>query len=133
MRSCVAIVNYHPPHHSYTIPGVAVRLGQVLQMLDEHGIDHYPIEVIRKELKSCRLAVPSTKQYFLCEEYIGKKMMGPLQRSQQRCRGCAVIPHSSVPMEFFDTFPTRKAALLYFVLMHQTLCLCSRSPFTSKA
>ena len=125
MRFCVAIVNYHPPQHSYTIPGVAVRLGQFLQMLDEHGIDHYPIETIRKELKLCRLAVPSTKQYFLREEFIKGKMKGPLQRSQQQCRGCAVIPHSSIPLEFFDFFPKCKdhTLLLCCVFLHLNCAL----------
>ena len=100
MLSCVASVSYHPTGRGYTIPGVAVRIGTFVQLLDEHGISHSSVAMIRKEIKACRLAVPSTKQFFMREDCIGR----PYQRCYQRCRGCTVIPNTVIPLEFLDIF-----------------------------
>ena len=103
MLACVASVNYHPPGLGYTIPGVAVRIGKFIGLLDEQGIIHCTVEKIRKEIKSCRLAVTSTKQFFVRDDCIGK----PPQRNYQHCRGCAVIPNGVVPLEFIEIFESK--------------------------
>ena len=67
----MATVHYHPSDCGYMIPGVAIRLGLFVQMLDDHGIAYWKLEQIRTQIRSCKLAVSSSKQYFVKEEWLG--------------------------------------------------------------
>ena len=70
IRSCVAVVNFHPADCGYMVPGVAIRLGLFVKMLDEHEISHKSLQLIRHEIRLCKSAAPRSKQYFVREELL---------------------------------------------------------------
>lgn len=100
IRSCVAVVNFHPADCGYMVPGIAIRLGLFVKMLDEHEISHKSLELIRHEIRLCK---SRSKQYFVREELleIGTDVN---RRSLLVCKGCAVLPRTEVPPIFFDMF-----------------------------
>ena len=70
IRSCVAVVNFHPADCGYMVPGVAICLGLFVKMLDEHEISHKSLQLIRHEIRLCKSAAPRSKQYFVREELL---------------------------------------------------------------
>ena len=94
------------------VPGIAICLGLFIKMLDEHEISHKSLELIRNEIqdlhelirneiRSCKSAIPCSKQYFVHEEMLDKGT-AVSRRSHLICKGCAVIPRTEVPSALVD-------------------------------
>ena len=98
---CVAPnISYHAPTSKRMIRGVAVRLPQLLDYLDKHGVNHKSAKVIRKKAKKSKKCAPRMKQYFLKNGVVLKDAR--VQREQSVCKGCLCIPDDDDFLLFFS-------------------------------
>ena len=96
-------VNYHCPgsHLPGMLSGVAVRIKELLNLLQNYHIHHCSEGMIRSSLD--QFCVSSSKQHFLHPDLVGAKT-SINRKDKTICKGCAVIPRSRVPDEFFAYF-----------------------------
>ena len=84
------------------IRGVAIRIPQLINYLDKHGINHKSAKIIRKKAKKSRKCAPRMKQYFLKAGIIVKDKK--IQRTQSVCKGCLCVPEDQMLEDFLLYF-----------------------------
>jgi hypothetical protein len=99
-------VSYHCPDSHRMISGVAVRIKELLNLLNKYHIDHRSESMIRSSLDE--LCVSSSKQHFLHPDLVGSKI-SISRKDKTVCKGCAVIPKNRVPDQFFAYFSDGKS------------------------